>query len=61
MCMRSKEFYDQGLIKLVPITLYPTPFPQDEFEKARILQILLNEVMHVAAYNHDFLTKSLKE
>lgn len=39
--------------------LTPSTFPRAEFEKAVQLQPILNELIHRAAHDHEFLSQSL--
>lgn len=58
--MRSKESFNKNQVQILPFTLLPSSFPRKNFEKAKNIQVLLNELMHKAAHDNDFITKSLK-
>uniref|UniRef100_A0A6M2DUC9 Glutathione synthetase n=1 Tax=Xenopsylla cheopis TaxID=163159 RepID=A0A6M2DUC9_XENCH len=57
--LRSKQSYSKDLIQVAPFVLTPSTFPKAEFEKAVSLQPILNELMHRAAHDHEFLSQSL--
>lgn len=58
--MRSRVSFNKNQVQVLPFTLLPSSFPRKNFEKAKNIQILLNELIHKVAYNNDFLTESLK-
>ncbi|XP_006610572.1 glutathione synthetase-like [Apis dorsata] len=58
--MRSKVSFNKNQVQVLPFTLLPSTFPRKNFEKAKNIQILLNELIHKVAHNNDFLTESLK-
>lgn len=58
--MRSKISFNKNQVQVLPFTLLPSSFPRQNFEKAKNIQVLLNELTHKVAYNHSFLTESLK-
>ena len=58
--MRSKDSFSLNTLKIAPFSLLPTTFPKREFEKATEVQIILNELMHKVAHDHQFLTEALK-
>ncbi|XP_003704661.1 glutathione synthetase [Megachile rotundata] len=58
--MRSKERFNKNQVQVLPFTLLPSSFPKQNFEKAKSIQVLLNELIHKVAHNDDFLRKSLK-
>lgn len=58
--MRSKECFNKNQVQVLPFTLLPSSFPRKNFEKAKSIQILLNELIHKVAHNDNFLRKSLK-
>ncbi|XP_012350209.2 LOW QUALITY PROTEIN: glutathione synthetase [Apis florea] len=58
--MRSRVSFNKNQVQVLPFTLLPSSFPEKNFEKAKNIQILLNELIHKVAYNNDFLTESLK-
>ena len=58
--MRSKVSFNKNQVQVLPFTLLPSSFPRKNFEKAKNIQILLNELIHKVAHNNDFLTESLK-
>ncbi|CAG0891535.1 unnamed protein product [Cyprideis torosa] len=46
-------------INLAPVTMFPTPFPKEEFDKAIDVQEHLNRVIHQISYEREFLEQSL--
>ncbi|XP_011501064.1 PREDICTED: glutathione synthetase-like [Ceratosolen solmsi marchali] len=58
--MRSKNNFNEDQIQIVPFLLLPSCYPRKEFESAKEVQILLNELMHNVAHDYDFLTNTLK-
>lgn len=58
--MRPRVSFNKNQVQVLPFTLLPSSFPRKNFEKAKNIQILLNELIHKVAYNNDFLTESLK-
>lgn len=58
--MRSKTAFNKNTLQFAPFMLLPSTFPKKEFEKAVEIQPILNELMHNVAYNHEFLSESLK-
>lgn len=58
--MRSKECFNENQVQILPFTLLPSSFPKSSFEKAKSIQMSLNELMHKVAHNKDFITNSLK-
>lgn len=61
LAMKSKENYHQDQVNIAPFLFLPTPFPRKEFILAEEVQSLLNELMHKVAYDHEFLSKTLKK
>ncbi|XP_026466651.1 glutathione synthetase-like isoform X1 [Ctenocephalides felis] len=57
--MRSKLQFSKDTIQFAPFVLTPSTFPRAEFEKAVQLQPILNELIHRAAHDHEFLSQSL--
>nr|XP_033342202.1 glutathione synthetase-like [Megalopta genalis] len=58
--MRSKESFNKNQVQVLPFTLLPSVFPRKNFEKAKNIQILLNELIHRVAHNHTYIVDSLK-
>ncbi|XP_051161209.1 glutathione synthetase-like [Leptopilina boulardi] len=58
--MRSKEFFNLDQVQIAPFLLLPSTFPKKEFEKAAEIQIIINELMHNVAHDHQFLIEVLK-
>lgn len=58
--MRSKKIFDGDQMQILPFALLPTSFPKKNFETAKSVQILLNELIHKVAYDKEFITNSLK-
>lgn len=58
--MRSKESFNKDQVQILSFTLLPSSFPRKNFEKAKSIQTLLNELMHKVAHNNRFITDSLK-
>ena len=44
--MRSKEAFNKNQVQILPFTLLPSSFPRKNFEKAKNIQVLLNELIH---------------
>lgn len=49
------------MIEVAPVTLFPSPFPQELFHEAESVQTLMNLVMHRVAYDQLFLNTSLEK
>ncbi|XP_078043592.1 glutathione synthetase [Augochlora pura] len=58
--IRSKESFNKNQVQVLPFTLLPSVFPRKNFEKAKNIQILLNELIHKVAHNHTYIVNSLK-
>nr|XP_034189717.1 glutathione synthetase-like isoform X1 [Osmia lignaria] len=58
--MRSKECFNKNQVQVLPFAFLPSSFPRKNFEKAKSIQILLNELIHKVAHNDNFLRNSLK-
>lgn len=58
--MRSKKNFNRDQVQILPFALLPTSFPRKSFERAKSVQILLNELIHKVAYDKEFITNSLK-
>ncbi|CAL7944549.1 unnamed protein product [Xylocopa violacea] len=58
--MRSKISFNKNQVQVLPFTLLPSSFPQQNFKKAKDIQTVLNVLIHKVAHNNDFLTQSLK-
>lgn len=57
--MRSKERFNKDQVEVAPFSLLPSSFPKNEFEKAREIQTVLNELMHKVAHDYNFLKENL--
>jgi len=60
ICMRQKSAFDRDALHFAPFLLFPSPFPEKEFNLGVELQPVLNELMHKVAHDHDFLEETLK-
>ncbi|XP_076641100.1 glutathione synthetase [Halictus rubicundus] len=58
--MRSKESFNKNQVQVLPFMLLPSAFPRKNFEKAKNIQKLLNELIHRVAHDHTFIVNSLK-
>jgi glutathione synthase len=58
--MRSKLNFSKDSLQFAPFVLLPSTFPQEEFNKAMEIQIILNELVHKVAHDNEFLSSSLK-
>ncbi|XP_055551683.1 glutathione synthetase-like isoform X1 [Wyeomyia smithii] len=58
--MRSKTDFSPDALQFAPFILTPSSFPRKEFEKAVELQTTLNELMHAASHDTDFLRDTLQ-
>ena len=61
VCMRSKVNFSTASMQFIPFGLLPSAFPLKEFNKAREIQVILNELIHKVAHNHEFLCSALKK
>ncbi|XP_039313287.1 glutathione synthetase isoform X2 [Solenopsis invicta] len=61
MCLRSKKNFDRDVLQFAPFTLFPSPFPREEFRNACDIQIILNVLIHRVAHDYDFLKDTLQE
>jgi len=59
ICMRRKDAFDRDALHFAPFLLMPSPFPRQEFNRAKELQTVLNELMHKVAHDNDFLKETL--
>lgn len=59
--MRSKDYFSDDILQVTPFLLIPSTFPRIEFNKAVVLQPILNELMHRVAHDREFLRETLKE
>ena len=57
--MRRRDAYDRDALHFAPFLLFPSPFPEKEFQRAIDLQTVLNELMHKVAHDNEFLRKTL--
>jgi len=60
ICMRQKSAFDRDALHFAPFLLFPSPFPEKEFNLGVELQPVLNELMHKVAHDHTFLEETLK-
>ncbi|KAL0270492.1 UNVERIFIED_CONTAM: hypothetical protein PYX00_007888 [Menopon gallinae] len=58
--MRSKTNFSLDSLNFAPFALIPSTFPRKEFEKAVNIQIVLNELIHKVAHDHQFLSEQLR-
>ncbi|KAG7203774.1 hypothetical protein KM043_013796 [Ampulex compressa] len=58
--MRSKESFRKCQVEILPFTLLPSSFPRKNFETAKNVQVLMNELVHKVAHDNSFLTNSLR-
>ena len=56
--MRRKDAFDRDALHFAPFLLMPSPFPRQEFYRAKELQTVLNELMHKVAHDNDFLKET---
>jgi len=61
VCLRSKQNFDRDALQFAPFTLFPSPFPREEFYNACDIQIILNILIHKVAHDYDFLKDTLQE
>ena len=47
-------------VSFVPFTLFPTPVQFSVMKEAKLLQKTYNRLIHQVAYDHEYLTESLK-
>ncbi|XP_011182019.2 glutathione synthetase isoform X2 [Zeugodacus cucurbitae] len=59
--MRSKTNFSADSLNFAPFILMPSSFPRKEFEKAKNLQTIINQLMHNVAHDEEFLTTTLAE
>ncbi|XP_004536430.1 glutathione synthetase isoform X1 [Ceratitis capitata] len=59
--MRSKANFSPDALNFAPFILTPSSFPRKEFEKAKELQTIINQLMHNVAHDEEFLTTTLAE
>ncbi|RWS04366.1 glutathione synthetase-like protein [Dinothrombium tinctorium] len=59
--LRVKENPNDDLLQLLPISLFPTPFPRNHFEFAKCIQTSVNKMMHKIAFDNSFLSDHLKQ
>lgn len=57
---RPKKGFNKNQVQILPFTLLPSSFPRKNFEKAKSIQVVLNELILKVAHNNSFLTQSLK-
>jgi hypothetical protein len=59
--MRTKDNFNEDQVQIAPFLLLPSCYPKKEFELAKEVQILINELMHNVAHNYEFLSNTLKK
>jgi len=59
--MRSKVNFSTASLQFTPFGLLPSAFPLKEFNKAKEIQVILNELIHKVAHDHEFLCSTLKK
>jgi len=59
--MRSKANFSTTSLQVIPFGLLPSAFPRKEFNKAIEIQVILNELIHKVAHDHEFLCSALKK
>jgi glutathione synthase len=59
--MRSKVNFSTASVQFIPFSLLPSAFPRKEFNKAKEIQTILNELIHKVAHDHEFLCSALKK
>ena len=59
--MRRKDAFDRDALHFAPFLLMPSPFPRQEFYRAKELQTVLNELMHKVAHDNEFLKETLSK
>lgn len=59
--MRSKQNFNKNQVQIAPFALLPSSFPKKCFERAKNIQVLLNEIMHKVAHDDNFIRYTLKE
>uniref|UniRef100_T1J555 Glutathione synthetase n=1 Tax=Strigamia maritima TaxID=126957 RepID=T1J555_STRMM len=57
--MRSSKDINKDTIQLAPFVLLPSTFSKKEFDKAKVAQVLMNEIIHKAAHSYNFLKQCL--
>lgn len=57
---KSKMIQNDSICELLPITLFPTPFPKAKYEFAISIQQEINLILHKIAHDNQFLMESLK-
>ncbi|XP_047345527.1 glutathione synthetase-like [Vespa velutina] len=58
--MRSKQNFNKSQVQIAPFALLPSSFPKKCFERAKNIQVLLNEIMHKVAHDDNFIRHTLK-
>lgn len=56
---KSRSIKNDSICELLPITLFPTPFPREKYQLAIDVQQEVNLIMHRVAYDQNFLMQSL--
>lgn len=57
---RTKLIDNDNVCDLMPITLFPTPFPREKYLLAKEIQTEINLISHRIAYDNRFLCESLE-
>lgn len=58
--MRAPSNPHPDVMTFASFVLLPSTFPRKEFRKAKEAQTIMNEVLHKAAHDYDFIKQSLK-
>jgi len=53
--------FSTASLQFIPFGLLPSAFPLKEFNKAKEIQVILNELIHKVAHDHEFLCSALKK
>ena len=46
ICMRRKTHYDRDALHFAPFVLFPSPFPEKNFDRIVNIQLVVNELFH---------------
>ncbi|RWS28534.1 glutathione synthetase-like isoform X2 [Leptotrombidium deliense] len=58
--LRCKESPNDDMMQLLPISLFPSPFPRATFEFAQSIQKSVNKLMHAVSLDSSFLCEQLE-
>ena len=58
--MRRKTKYDRDALHFAPFVLFPSPFPEKNFDRVVNIQLVVNELFHKVAHDHEFLRDTLR-